>query len=393
MATWMSIARPLAATPRRVFVTSVSGTGDLSTWADAGGQSGLAAGDAICQARALAAGLPNSSGFRAWLSSSSDDAYCRVHGLGGKRSQNCGQPTLPTSAGPWLRTDGVPFGGAITDLLSPNWVVLYPLARDEVGAPVDGWLRSGTWTTGEVHASGTCLNWSSSSALERSLSGTTDQTSAGWHSSAPLPCDWPSHLICMETGPGEPLPTLSGEGRLVFVTSIYGTGELGSWPEAGTSQGVDAGDAICHSLALAASLPDPLSFKAWLVSDEKGPWSRFTHDGPFVRLDGAVVSPRLSDLRALAVRTSINVTELGTYTPGLVWVGAAGTCLIWTTTAATGGMGSAAGTSEIWTYEASQSCDFEFGRLYCFQDLPHPMFYGDGFESGDLSWWSSAVEN
>ena len=36
---------------RRAFVTSTAGNGNLSTWADAGGQAGLAAADAICQAR------------------------------------------------------------------------------------------------------------------------------------------------------------------------------------------------------------------------------------------------------------------------------------------------------------------------------------------------------
>src|SRR6188768_570424 len=91
---------------RRMFVTSVSGTGDLGSWPAAGIATGLAAGDAICQARASAASLPNPSGYRAWLSDSTDDAYCRIHMLTGKLSANCGQPTLPASAGPWRRTDG-----------------------------------------------------------------------------------------------------------------------------------------------------------------------------------------------------------------------------------------------------------------------------------------------
>lgn len=391
--TWMSIASPVAAASRRVFVTSVSGTGDLSSWADAGGQSGLAAGDAICQARALAAGLPNASGFRAWLSSSSDDAYCRVHGLGGKRSQNCGQPTPPAAAGPWFRTDGVPFGGEINSLLAPNWVVLYPLTKDEFGAPVAAWLPSGTTTTGEAHATWHCQNWTTTSAPERAISGTTGRTSANWHHYAGIRCDGEFRLVCMEIGVGDSLPTLGGEGRLVFVTSTFGTGNLGSWPEAGPAEGFAAGDAICRNLAQAASLPDPMSFKAWLSGDTTSAWERFEHDGPFVRLDGAVVAPRLSDLRALVVQTSINVTELGTYTPGVVWTGYGGNCVNWTTTAAVGGMGSAAGASNYWTFEISQNCDLDFGRLYCFQDLPHPMFYGDGFESGDLSWWTFAAEN
>src|SRR5262249_43103730 len=107
------------AVTRRMFVTSVTGTGKLSKWDDAGGNSGLAAGDAICQKRAELAGLPNFSGYRAWLSDASDDAYCRVHGLTGKKvGEKCHQDPLPASAGPWEIADiAIPFSGPITQLL------------------------------------------------------------------------------------------------------------------------------------------------------------------------------------------------------------------------------------------------------------------------------------
>jgi len=81
-----------------VFVTYVSGSGNLDSWPDAGGQTGTAAGDAICQARAAAGGLANPSQFRAWLSDQNDDAYCRIHNLTGKKSANCGMATLPVAA-------------------------------------------------------------------------------------------------------------------------------------------------------------------------------------------------------------------------------------------------------------------------------------------------------
>jgi len=113
------------AVTNKVFVTSVSGNGNISTWADAGGKTGLAAADAVCQARANAAGLPGI--FKAWLSDGNDDAYCRVHNLTGKISANCGQSSLPASAGPWVRMDGFPFGARIDQLLngtvySPNTI-------------------------------------------------------------------------------------------------------------------------------------------------------------------------------------------------------------------------------------------------------------------------------
>jgi len=75
----------------RVFVTSVTGNGDLSTWDNANALSGLAAADAVCRARADIAFLDNPTQFVAWMSDSSNDAYCRIHGLSGLRSANCGE--------------------------------------------------------------------------------------------------------------------------------------------------------------------------------------------------------------------------------------------------------------------------------------------------------------
>jgi len=116
--------------PARVFVTSVQGTAKLSSWPDAGGKRGLAAGDAICQARAEAAGLEGQ--FVAWLSDRDHDAYCRVHGLDGKIVENCGQEELPESAGPWVRTDGFPVTPGIVELTRDN-VMYTPLLFTESG--------------------------------------------------------------------------------------------------------------------------------------------------------------------------------------------------------------------------------------------------------------------
>src|SRR3972149_6970160 len=88
------LALPLAAATRRMFVTSVTGTGDLSSWADAGG-------------------LPNAAGYRAWLSDSIDDAYCRLHNLTGKKASNCGEAVLPAAAGPRWRPAGAPVGAGL----------------------------------------------------------------------------------------------------------------------------------------------------------------------------------------------------------------------------------------------------------------------------------------
>ena len=52
-----SWAPPVEAQCKVAFVTSVQGNGDLGSWPDSGGLTGLAGGDAICRARATAAGL------------------------------------------------------------------------------------------------------------------------------------------------------------------------------------------------------------------------------------------------------------------------------------------------------------------------------------------------
>jgi len=50
--------------------------------------------------------------------------------------------------------------------------------------------------------------------------------------------------------------------RVVFITSISGTADLGSWPEAGNAVGAEAGDEICRTQAQAAGLDNAGSFLA-----------------------------------------------------------------------------------------------------------------------------------
>src|SRR5690606_10801402 len=59
----------------------------------------------------------NSEQVVAWFSDESDDALCRLAGLGGKVTDNCGQDTLPVVEGPWVRADGYLVGETSEDLL------------------------------------------------------------------------------------------------------------------------------------------------------------------------------------------------------------------------------------------------------------------------------------
>ena len=263
--------------PLTVFVTSASGKGNLSQWSDALAVSatGVAAGDAVCQARATAAGL--SGTFVAWLSDSTIDAYCHIQGYTGTISgtnPNCGQATLPVAAGPWVRTDGYPFADTIDKLVDnvSTWGQVYtPVLLNEKGvAVVSSWYYTGTYGDGTASSS-TCNDWTSSSSLLMGDSGNTWGTTGWWSDGGGNDCDAVQPLICMQTGTGGPLPnlTIPASAKKVFVTSIIGNGNLGSWTDAGWNTGIAAGDAICQARATTAPGLTG-TFKAWLSDDSTG---------------------------------------------------------------------------------------------------------------------------
>lgn len=393
------LTAPLAAVTRQMFLTSVAGTGKLSTWADAGGFTGVDAGDAICQARAAAAGLPNSAGYRAWLSDSVDDAYCRLHNLGGKRATNCGQPTLPAAAGPWWRTDGKPFGAALPDLLSPLEEVLHPPLATEFGTLVpDGDAWTGTGEEGMARAT-TCVDWTSEGA-DLGAIGSADRTASNWTLLASEVCSsLMNHLYCFETGVADPLPPFPASGRLAFLTSAHGKGNLGGWPVAAGATGLAAGDAICRNLATAAGIRQPGSFTAWLSAAGTNAIDRFDHDGPWMRLDGIEVAASFQDLTDGALASPINLTETGTYLNNwAVWTGTLGAgwegpshCSSWIedSAASFGEYGLANSADLPWTFGGETGCNFEWGFLYCLQNLP--LLFLDGFESAGTQAWSATV--
>ncbi len=390
------VASPLSAVTRRMFISSVTGNGNLSTWADAGGLTGLEAADAVCQARATAASLPNASGYRAWLSDSVDDAYCRMHNLAGTRETNCGQATLPDTAGPWWRTDGKPFGAGLPDLVAPLEQVLLPPSVNEFGVDLQ---IAQTWTATKLDGAvgpGSCANWTSAAPADLAHFGLAYDTSGSWTFAGTSGCsDWNLRLYCFETGLGDPLPIFPPWGRLAFATSAEGTGDLSSWPGAAGATGLAAGDAICRNLASAAGLRQSASFKAWLSAEGTNAIGRFQHDGPWMRLDGIVVAESRLDLTDGDLDSPINLTETGLYVGGAgIWTGtlmdgsfAPTNCSNWISTTATGEIGVANNSLLAWTSNGSLTCGFAYASLYCLQDLP--LIFLDGFESQGTRAWST----
>lgn len=392
------VASPLGAVARQMFVTSVTGTGNLSTWADAGGFTGLDAGDAICQARAAAASLPNAAGYRAWLSDSVDDAYCRLHNLGGKRATNCGQLTLPAAAGPWWRTDGKPFGAGLPDLVAPLEQVLNPPSVNEFGVDLQ---VGAAWTaTGLQGGAGpaTCVDWTSAASPDPVYDGSAYLTSGSWTFNGSASCSSTvRRLYCFETGLGDPLPAFPTWGRLAFATSAEGAGDLNSWPAAAGATGLAAGDAICRNLASAAGLRDSTAFKAWLSTDGTNAIGRFQHDGPWMRLDGIVIAQSRLDLTDGDLESPLNRTETGLYLGNVgIWTGtlangtvASASCTNWSSTSGTGEIGLANSVLIGWTEAGGMTCSFAYSYLYCLQDLP--LLFRDGFESAGTQAWTSSV--
>ena len=363
---------------RLAFYTSNTGNGALASWADVSGSglTGLMAADAVCQARADTAGLPGT--YVAWLSDDSNDAYCRVHGLSGKKIDKCGQVVLPTSAGPWFRTDSRPFTGSIEELTNAG-VIYYPMRTDEFSSLEEEHYHYWTGTNqAGVAAANNCNNWMDSSVSGPFVNTGASYGTVGWFTDvvSSAVCWQYRRLLCLETGSGNAHPDPSDEGKIVFVTSAVGSGNLGTWPLASGATGIAAGDNICQGLALAALLPNSGNFKAWVSDSTTDAIDRLTSDGPWVRLDGVQVAASKSALVNSWVETSISVMEQGQYTRSSVWTGTNGyglgggaTCSDWTDgDSASGAAGDSAQSDDTgWSGTTVSSCSSTY-RLYCFED-------------------------
>lgn len=370
------------------FLTSTTGLGKLADWPDAGGNSGLAAGDAICVARATAANLPDPQTFVAWLSDDTNDAYCRLHGFGGKKADNCGQATLPTGAGPWQRTDGMPFMGVIDQV--PNTGAVYtPMNRDEFGHEIGvetfyaGTQRDGTAT------SRTCAGWTSNSG-EVDIGQTTD-TYPGWteFGGYTLCAQGYRRIACMQKGAGAPFDPLPHARKQAFVTSATFSSNLGTSPLAGGNTGIAAGDAICRSVAQSANLEDPQSFKVYL-GNGSSPAEHFDNDGPWELVNGIPFADSFEQMRSGYVHAPLNLSETGSIPVGqIAWKGfykydnlASQTCEGWTANWSTisGWTAKLATTGPQWpmSYPTPDTCWQVYASLFCLSDSDR--LFRDGLE-------------
>jgi hypothetical protein len=363
---------------RIAFTTSTSGTGALSTWADAGGKSGLAAADAVCAARAAAAGLPGT--YVAWLSDSTSDAYCRVYGFTGKKAALCGQSTLPAAPGPWARTDGQPFAGTLDRLMAPYLDIDYPADLDETGALIAAGAQvyTGTDINGVLENT-PCTDWTTAANASSAIVGRADGGGRAWTDNLmSSTCDTALRIRCLETGSGPPLVKRPPPAKRVFVTSVKGTGKLSTWTDSGGLDGLAGADAVCAARARYIGIANAPSFKAFLSATGASAASRMTANGPWYRLDGIPVAFSKADLIDAAINAAINVTEILTApstTFQSVWTGSDPmgalypyTCGDWATGASTiyGGTGKYDYVDARWVESGITSCNAT-EALYCFE--------------------------
>jgi hypothetical protein len=164
---------------KKVFLSSTEGTGDLSSWPEAQGKSGVLAGDKICQTLASNAGYANAEKFIAWLTDSSTSAIDRLVG-----------------EGQWARPDGVLVVNNRADLL--DGTLLTGIAQTEKGAYIGHRAWTGTEYEGgctDCISALSCENWSSASSSIIPKHGLSSSTSYGW---SDLGESWNSH--CSDTG-------------------------------------------------------------------------------------------------------------------------------------------------------------------------------------------------
>jgi hypothetical protein len=391
-------AMPGHAQDALAFLTSSTGTGNLGSWPDAAGATGASAGDAICRAHAQRAGLANTGTFVAWLSTSTDDAGCRIRGLGGRLVDNCGLPegALPV-AGPWKRVDGTPFMDHI-DAVIERGRLFRALELTEAGTrlaePANISAFTATGPDGAVDTLNgvrTCADWTSSVAGDDVPVGSAHRTTEHWTARRAVSCGAQARLLCLDTSSAAPIRPRE-YGRPVFLSATWGSGDLSTWALAGGASGVEGADAVCRSEAQAAGLPLADTFKAWLSSSVHPAPGRFAWDGPWARLDGMRIADSIADLVDGDIRTSINLTAVSPlYQPGFSVLsgtfadgsGAVGTCDDWTSDSFD--VTKLAGRSNMvqsqWTWHdfppGFPSPCSSAGRLYCFADSDQ-LFADDG---------------
>lgn len=327
---------------RWAFVTSTTHDGNLL---------GAAGADAICQARADAAGLPGF--FIAWIS----------------------EGTTATQARNRVENADVPYRLVTGTTIANNWddlvdgTLLNAINRDENGA-----LRSqanNVWTGTSTNGTGAgvfdnstrCAGWSTNASNRSGRVGSSNSSTGDWTDTGnDADCDTAKRLYCFQSN-----------HRTVFVTSTTHSGDFGP-------AGVRGADAICQSRADAAGLTG--NYVAWLSGGGSALQAQSRIDNanmPYRLVDGTKIANNWTALTSGTLEAPINRDENGALRSQAnnVWTGTsangtgAGTiggtmCAGWQGTSSDSGrVGSSSATNGDWTTTGTNEACNNLNHLYC----------------------------
>lgn len=263
---------------------------------------GLVYADAWCMEAAGKASPPLAGTFRAWLSSSSENAQNR----------------FGTARG-WVRVDGKPFADSIDDLVTDRRLY-YPLRIDENGddiLPADPYanmtpVATGTNESGNVSRNQgneveNCGDWTGGGTGTIRL-GYHDAAGSAWTAGTLRTCDASlmARIYCLGTDRVSQVDSPPVQGARIFVTDDVATANLG----------IAGFDARCTSEASAGELDG--DFRALVATSAASALSRVGGAGKtWTRVDGVIVT---SDF--VSFSAPVAVSARGVYlAKGLVWTG------------------------------------------------------------------------
>lgn len=163
---------------RLMFVTSTVHDGNLG---------GLSGADAICQARATAAG--RTGYFRAWLSSGTVSASQRIQHYTGPFYRLTATGTLRVASNWTDLTNGLDTAAIATDEYGVS-----------AGSGTYAWTGTEPWGATDT-SNARCLDWTSASAAQSATRGWTSAGSSDWSSNGTAVCSSTLRLYCVETTP------------------------------------------------------------------------------------------------------------------------------------------------------------------------------------------------
>ena len=303
---------------------------------------GAAGFDAVCNTLATAAGINNvaGNGFRAWVSTSTTNAFGHLGATGG-----------------YTRLDGsvvfTEMRGAIDPLYGS--MIFSPINIDEQGAVVASAqpVRTGTNTDGSTRVGSTCSDWSGTG---NGLVGTTHGGPGAWTSNVVIPsCSGTARLYCMgvQWNVTVPIPAPPPGAKRIYLST-------------GTVQGDSVLSADCSGPGSGS--------KAVLVSTTAKAASSYINPTTLYVTPSGVVVGSGADILSGTLRTGIwergdasfgGVAEpVYTGSPSVSEVGTlASTCQDWTS-----GSGSAISGLDMlapeWWNLRTRACD-QPSRVYC----------------------------